>query len=316
MSKEKESKMSLRKCANIKSRSSPDQRCAEEATYGEFCAKHIKRPTRFPLVKGFDIQLSRKQEETLKKIQRKYKFKNGLRRNRNQGPSTSFTELSENETEIYSLESVKSIPILYRFSFSDLQNHIFTFDIRTLYQLVQESGYKLSNPYNRDLISKEIIDKLIRRINFLRSKKYCLLVTSDNELTQDQLIHQRVIDICLKYDFLGFYTSPEWFENLDIRGLKDVYISLYGMFVSNPIADAATLDGIYSGRRDDLFELRINGINNRKDKKILQNALLNAFEKIITTSSKKENKSLGATYCLKCWAGSYPQIYINYPWLV
>jgi hypothetical protein len=316
MSKEKESKMSLRKCANIKSRSSPDQRCAEEATYGEFCAKHIKRPTRFPLLKGFDIQLSRRQEETLKKIQKKYKFKNGIRRNRNQGPSTSFTELSENETEIYSLESVKSIPTLYRFSFSDSQKHIFTFDIRTLYQLVQESGYKLTNPYNRDLISKEIIDKLIRRINFLRSKKYCLLVTSDNELTQDQLIHQRVIDICLKYDFLGFYTSPEWFENLDIRGLKDIYINLYSLFVSSPIADAATLDAIYPGRRDDLFELRINGINNRKDKKILQNALLNAFEKIITTSSKKENKSLGATYCLKCWAMAYPQIYINYPWLV
>ena len=316
MSKEKESKMSLRKCANIKSRSSPDQRCAEEASYGEFCAKHIKRPTRFPLLKGFDIQISRRQEETLRKIQMNYRFKNALRRNRNQGPTTTFTELSENETEVYTLESVKSIPILYRFSFSDLQKHIFTFDIRTLYQLVQETGYKLTNPYNRDLISKEIIDKLIRRINFLRSKKYCLLVTSDNELTQDQLIHQRVIDICLKYDFLGFYTSPEWFENLDIRGLKDIYINLYSLFVGNPIADAATLDAIYPGRRDDLFELRINGINNRKDKKILQNALLNAFEKIITTSSKKENKSLGATYCLKCWAMAHPQIYINYPWLV
>lgn len=316
MSKEKESKMSLRKCANIKSRKSPDQRCTEEASYGEFCSKHIKRPIRFPLLKGYDIQISRRQEDALKNIQKHYRFNNGLRRNRNQGPTTTFTELSENETEVSTLEPVKGIPILYRFSFVDSKKHIFTFDIRSLYQLIQSSGYNLTNPYNREIINKNTVDKLIKRINFLRNKKFCLLIATDNELSQDQLIHQRIVDICLKYDFLGFYTSPEWFENLDLRGLKDIYISLYSLFVSNPIADAATLDAIYPGRRDDLFELRINGINNRKDKKILQNALLNAFEKIITTSPKKENKSLGATYCLKCWAGSYPQIYINYPWLV
>ena len=316
MSTDKESKMSLRKCANIKSRRQPDQKCSEEAKYGEFCSKHIKRPIRFPLLKNYDPSLTRTNMDMLVRLQRKFRFRNGLRRSRQQGPAATFLELSDNETEVSTLEALSTIPILYRFSFADSQKHIYTFDIRTLYQLIERSGYTITNPYNRELIGKTVVDKLIERINFLRKRKFCLLIVSDIDLTDEQLIHQRVVDVCLKYDFLGFYTSPEWFENLDLRCLKEIYINLYNMFILRPVADSATLDSIYKRRSEDLFDLRIHGINNRKDKKVLQTAILNAFEKLVTTSPKKENRCLGATYSLKIWAMSYPQIYINYPWLV
>jgi len=301
-SKTASSKMSPRKCANIKSKKQPDQRCSGEATIGDFCTKHHKKPTRFPLLKNYEVTLNKRHTNLIGCLQKAYRFRNNLRRYRKQGPATTFTNIAENSTEICSFDPVTSIPMMFRFSFADSNKHIFIFDIRTLYQLLETTGYTVTNPYTREIIPKNIVDKLINRVNQLRNKKYCLLFEQEGNLSSEQLLHQRVVDICLKYDFLGFYTSPKWFEILSLRDLKDIYISLYSMFISHPIADSETLNQIYPKRNEDLFELRISGINNRKDKMTMQYAVLDIFEKLVTTAKKKEDRCLGATYSLKAWA--------------
>jgi hypothetical protein len=309
-------KMTLRKCSNIKSKKQPDQRCTSEAIHGEFCNRHQKKPTRWPLRKENNIIYNARINSILTTIQKSYKLRNGLRRFLKQGPATSDISLAENSTEIYSLEPLNTIPILYRFSFEDLKHHIFLFDIRSLYQLIESCGYTLTNPYTREPIHKNVVDKLISRITYLRKKKFCLIISQEIELSSTQLLHQRIVDVCLKFDFLGFYTSPEWFENLTLKDLKSIYINIYSMFITYPVADIATLKSVYPGTKEELFQLRISGINNRKDKMYLEYALLDLFEKLITTAPQKENRCLGATYVLKAWATSYTTIYINYPWLI
>jgi hypothetical protein len=304
----------LRRCANIKSKKQTDQRCSLDATHTDFCIKHYEHPTRFPFYKEGKFNLPAFRLPLITNLQRSYRFHNSLRRFKNQGPASNNLSLAENETEIFSFDPIKAIPLLFRFSFADKEKHIFMFDIRTLFHLIEKSGYNLMNPYTRSVIPKNVIDKLIKRISFLCKQKYCLSFPEKTNFSAEQLFHQNIVDICLKFDFLGYYTSPEWFELLTLQNLKDLYLGLWEMFISNPIADKNTLDSIYKDH-DSLYLLKISGIQVRKEKKPLQQAILNIFDKLITTSTIKENRYLGATYCLKAWGGVNNALYANYPWL-
>ena len=304
----------LRRCANIKSKKQTDQRCSLDASHADFCIKHYEHPTRFPFYKEGKNNLPAFRLPAIIKLQHTYRLRNGLRRFKNQGPASNTLSLAENDTEIFSFDPIATIPLLFRFSFVDKEKHIFIFDIRTLFYLIEKSGYNLTNPYTREIIPKNSIDKLIKRISFLCNKKYYLSFPEKTDFNADQLFHQKVVDICLKFDFLGYYTSPEWFELLSLQNLKDLYLGLWDMFISNPIADKTTLDFIYKDHTT-LYQLKIPGIQIRKEKKPLQQVILNIFDKLITSSNIKENRYLGATYCLKAWGTVNNALYANYPWL-
>jgi len=302
---------SLRKCANIKSKKHCDQKCTSDATNGDFCMRHFSHPTRFPKSNSITT-FTPKIINKLIKIQRSFRFRNGIRRFTLQGPSTSYISLSQNDKEISSFDSIEKIPIVYRFSFADMNKHIWTFDIRSLCVLLEKSGQELLNPYTRERLGQPIFEKIMKRLQSLRNKKYCLLFLQSQEMSSEQLLHQRVVDICLKFDILGYYSSPEWFENLGLQDLKSLYFKLYSMFVENPVVNEITLQRICG---EYLFGLRISTLQARREKKTIQYAILDIFEKLINSSSEKEYRSLGAVYALKAWASVQESILLNYEWL-
>lgn len=303
----------LRLCANIKSKKVSDQPCKSEAILGDFCARHSIHPTRYPLYKTKSTTYSFQTIQHISKLQIAYRFRRGLRRFRRQGPATSDTTLAHNTTELSTFEPSSSIPLLYRFSFTDSTRHTWLFDLRTLFQIVgQTTTTEYTNPYTRETIPQHILQQLYSRIENLHKKRYCLLWIISQELLQSQFLHQQVIDIALKFEALGFHICSSWFEELSLDALKNIYILISNYCLKS--IPKETLHNVYPSE-EPLFAIRLSTIHQRKDKKILQNALLQVFEKLLTTATETENKVLGAVYILKAWATEVDDIYTKYSWL-
>ncbi len=300
----------LRKCLNIKSKKHTDQRCNAPATYGEFCEKHIQHPTRYPVFKDRFFQSTRSLNQSTSKLQAMYRFRRGLRRARVQGPATTAIDLAENSTELSSFDATSSIPCLYRFSYADEKKHIWLFDIRSLVQLLEQKGLQIQNPYTREPFPPKILKRLQDRIAFLRTKQYCLLWPQGDD--KDQVLHQRVVDVCLKFDALGYYTSPSWFEDLSLLDLKMLYCDLYDTFLMDiPEIQRRKLVPSF----ETMFPLRLSGISMRKDAKPLHLCVLTIFESLVTKPKEADSRSLGAMISLRVLAKRQPAIYGNYSWL-
>ena len=147
------------KCISIKSRKYSEFRCPNPATRGEFCAKHCKAKlvwvSRVPLPRPF----TRRQKMAAEKIARFYIFHGRLRARRIHGPTLYLPELSHNDRDIYTFDTIAKIPFMYHFSFIDEKKHVWTFDLRFLLQLLQY-GNQLKNPFSQELIHENVILRL------------------------------------------------------------------------------------------------------------------------------------------------------------
>jgi hypothetical protein len=111
---------SVRICANIKSRRHPDRQCEQAASNGDFCFRHWKRPHRYvPLLESQPKRLTRQSVREASRISAWWKKILPLRRFLKQGPASNCVELAHNDTEVYTIESVSKIPLLYFFSYAD-----------------------------------------------------------------------------------------------------------------------------------------------------------------------------------------------------
>jgi hypothetical protein len=156
---------------------------------------------------------------------------------------------------------------------------------------------------------------LQNRIQSLHKKRYCLLWISSDEISpQTQYFHQRVLELSLKFDHLGYPIHSSWIEGLSLESLKNIYIFLSELCCSQTQIPPETMKLVYPSQ-ESLFELRLSTMKQRKDIKVLQNALLTVFEKLIGTALTSEYRVLGALYCLKALATEVEDMYSKYSWL-
>ena len=91
------------------------------------------------------------------KIQRAVKYYLEKKLNKLRGPAFIKRGLCVNDTDFYNLESIKEISHKQFFSFQDTDKFIYGFDILSLYNLIIKSGKNCENPYNRKVLSNDII---------------------------------------------------------------------------------------------------------------------------------------------------------------
>ena len=142
----------FRKCSNVKSRANPDVQCPISATHGDYCSRHYKNPRPFHAKTAIVTRTyTRSDHASIKRIQAIWRKKTPMRRYRLQGPAANAIDLAMNQTELYSLESIRSIPTPYFISFADARNCIWAFDIRTISYLCSRSK-NIKNPYIHNLL--------------------------------------------------------------------------------------------------------------------------------------------------------------------
>ncbi len=153
-------------CANIKSRKDPKKRCTNAVTHGEFCGIHYKHPRPWcpgsPASIGLRVRHRRRGAKplvfgveeaiALRKIKAWWRLKYGLAMRRIHGPAHWARSLCTNDSDFFSTDPVTDISGCTFYSYKDIDNHVYGFDIRSVHTLLYRarlSSDPALNPFTR-----------------------------------------------------------------------------------------------------------------------------------------------------------------------
>lgn len=305
---------------NIRSRAHSDVQCTSPATNGDYCGKHYKRPIRFFDRKRDDQRniYTRSQTAASQKIYRWWKRKSAQKRFLSQGPAIHCRNLSSNTTEVYSLEALDSIPQVFFFSYADKQKNIWSFDIRSLLNILSQ-GQPLQNPYTREDFSQKTLQRFRSRIDWLRTRKFPLLYGLEETITPEQEWNQKVLDIFMKIEALGYLLSTSWFTDLSIESHKKLYRTIYELWYFRLGLTNIQKEEICPGHNTNQGKLfRKNpeeALRVHTEMKWWKKQNLAIINSLITKGTNKSNRGLGALYVVMGFVSVNRKAAETYPWI-
>jgi hypothetical protein len=313
--------LEYRRCANIRSRAHSDVQCSSPATYGDFCGRHHKKPIRFFDRRGNAQRNIYTRSHTLAvtKIQTWWRLTGKLNQRKFQGPAIYCREIAHNTTEVYSLDSIDTIPQVFFFSIQDAHRHVWAFDIRSLLQLMSQ-GQALQNPYTREPIHQKSIQQFRQRVDWLRKRKYALLYGLEETITPEQEWNQKVLDTFMKVEALGYLLSTSWFQDLTLDGLQKFYRALYQLWYWRLGLSPQEKDEICPGHLQSTSRLFKHDpdemIRIHKDTKWWKRNLLGIMHSLVTRGTSKSLRGLGALYIVMGLVQVSEQAAEAYPWIL
>jgi hypothetical protein len=297
------------RCKSIKSKKHPDLQCPHRSSKDGWCAVHQTSRVLWKIphtsialkIKSFIIRhMTRRISHAI-------------------GPAALFPELAHNDKDIYSYDSVSTIPLVYRFSYSDSKHHLWLFDIRFLLQLLTY-GKDIHNPFTQESIPSPILEKLQKRSAFLVSKKIPIVYLETDELTPEQLWNQKVLDVFLKLTSLGYGVNVHWFEMMNVRAHELFYERLYELWTFRLHLSEEVKQSVipgYDSGRSPLFKWGPDAIFSKDlDLKWWRKMNLSLMRTFISRSENRDQQSLGALYILTALAEMHPRVRAAFPWLV
>jgi hypothetical protein len=307
-------------CKSIKSKKNKHLRCPNpvKGTDG-WCAKHKKSQIIWSPTGDSKPPFTKSQQSAAIRLQKWWMIHGRLRLRRSLGPATFCLECAHNDKDIYTYEPLNTIPLTYRFSYSDSQKLVWMFDIRFLLQMMQY-GNEFKNPFTQDLLLPQTIERLQTRTAVLRKRGQPIIYLESDELTPEQIWNQKVLDVFLKLSALGYSANVLWFESLTTKGHQIFYTRLYNLWNSLLGLTAADRERIIPGHnsgRNPLFRFFPEDLGSeihelkwwRKQTLILMGAFLNR-------GTDKQTQGCGALYLLTALAQTHPRCAESYPWLV
>jgi hypothetical protein len=208
---------------------------------------------------------------------------------------------------------------MFLFSFADSHKNIWTFDIRSLSHMVSESEVPM-NPYTREPIHSSTLQKIHKRILWLRKRHYPILYAIGENLTQEQIWNSKVLDVFFKMEGLGYRASCRWFELMSVIDHEDFYRTLHRLWTYRLSLTSMQKEDIVPGHSAGATKLFKNNPDKLQggahDLKWWRRNNLNLILAFITSSSLKANQSLGALYVLMALVDVVPEAAEAYPWIL
>ena len=301
-----------KQCINIKSKRYPDVGCKSIATHGDFCMRHHKNPIRYTKDKTAfrNISYNPVQEGAARKIQRAARLMLSKKNYKRQGPACNILTLSENKTELHTMEELDTIPKLYIWSYADEKKHIWTFDIRAFSHMMS-----LKNPYTQLHITDAGKASLEARLNWLKAKGYSTSFLTDSDITGEQAFRLRVLDIFMKMDFLGYHSNSDWFLCLDNKGQINLYKELYDLWNYRLQLTREMKEQICPGL-DELMRFDPYRMRSERSPLWWKKLNLNILDALLSRAADKTNRALGAMYSLTALVRVSEDAKEAYEWLV
>jgi hypothetical protein len=310
--------MSNTQCISIKSRKHPDLRCLSAAIHGEFCARHAKSKVVWATKSSLPKPFTRKQKASADMIKNFILHSWRLKHRRSQGPALFIIGESHNDKDIYTYDSIKTVPFTYHFSYADSQKRLWSFDLRFLLQLLHY-GNDLKNPFTQDSIPQEAMERLQQRAQTLRKQKVAIIYAEPEGLTSEQIWNQKVLDVFLKLTTLGFGVNVVWFESLSLRSHEYFYRVLYESWTYSqiPHSEREKIVPGYAAGRTPLFRWHPDALDDKiyemKWWRKQNLGLMNAF---LSRGQDRATQGCGAIYILTAFAKCHPRAREAFPYLV
>ena len=245
------------------------------------------------------IQLHLKQFFSIRKIQkicRKYLIK---KMNQLKGPAIIKRQLCTNELDFLTGDKIIDIPYSQFFSYTDVDNFVYGFDIISLYNLILKSEKGVKNPYNRKDISPLIIKNMrnmIRISNLINIKTETSIPSIIISTAKNTEL--RILDLFQNIDSLGNYSNPKWFSDLNhlqyIRLMREIMdIWTYRAQLSFEVKRQ-----ICPPLGDPFSNFNYNYIRTETNIDLVKIKILEILERFVNSGIDKDSKCLGAYYVL------------------
>lgn len=196
-----------------------------------------------------------------------------------------------NTEDFYTYELIRDIPDKYFYSYKDLKDFVWGFDIRSFEKLI---SMHYPNPYTTEVIPDNIINDFQKKLLLIKKRASYEDLTDIIERDRGEIIKQRIVDLCLSIEQSGFPCMVEWITLLNIRKLKELYKQLedvwnYRAQLSNEIKCRIIPP---NGR---IFNIPVSEVLSIQNIFEIQELILNEINKFTNTHNESD-KRLGYMY--------------------
>jgi hypothetical protein len=205
-----------------------------------------------------------------------------------------------NDCDFLTGDDIAEIPYNQYFSFTDLDDFIYGFDMLSFYNLISTSLHDKKNPlnpYNRLAIPENIIANMRQLIKISTALK-SPITTKIQTIDYTENIEMRINNLFQTIDSLGNYSQSVWFLSLTknklikfINELRDIWI--FRAQLTPEIKILICPNG-------DPFRHLNTNYGNMINKSVceLKQIIIEVMEKFVNTNTDREYQSLGALYIL------------------
>ena len=156
------------------------------------------------------------------------------------GPGFYNKRLCSNDVDFCTLDNLNTIPYNQFISFKDINDHIYGFDVLSLYNLFMKvtknnknrapnneltcnanSLLNIQNPFTNIFFSHNVLQQLLEYIRLSSLLKINIDLNYDDlaHLSMNKQTEMKILTLFQRIDSLGNYTNIKWFLELDKYGL-------------------------------------------------------------------------------------------------
>lgn len=252
-------------------------------------------------------------------------FRGIIQRNYNycRGPGFKNRKLCNNNSDFITMEGLDEIDNIQFFSYRDLDDFIYGFDLVSVYHLVFKHNKnknikpQIENPYNRNLIpdfvSKNI--KSLIRLSKILKIPINLEVENDYEVSKSKSVELNALSLFQTIDSLGNYTNSQWFLSLNRTELVKFMRELVDIWNYRAQLSQEIKSNIYPPNGNPFSSLNIGYLHTENDLNNVKNYILRFCEKLVNSGINNDSKTLGAYYVLGALCLVSPSAAEALPWL-
>jgi len=202
--------------------------------------------------------------------------------------------------------------LTYFFSYKDRDNFHYYFDIRSFRKLLTHGN---KNPYNRQKIPLHIINRVKKRIKYLKSKNISISIEDEPELDINTPagLKRTITDIFIEMSSNGFTINIEWFTNLAINRTKLLYQQLEDIwnYRTELTLQAKRKIAPPNGR---LFATKPQAIFIMDNKLSVQKALIPDIKRLVMDGETIDDRKLGMMYFIIALSEISHECMVANPW--
>jgi len=316
---------SYSKCKNIKSKRNPRARCPNIATHGDYCGIHHKHPNPWVQTAPTPGRVRRIEKRVVSnvatgtsaaKIQQWFKESIGRHNVRVRGPAYYIRSLCVNDADFFSTDPIADISGALFFSYKDVKQHIYGFDLRSIATLIvnSEDSTNVENPFNRDKLPLDVIAKVQELVKKRKAHGELTEWAKLEPSTPIQQYRMKIVDLFQIIDELNYYSSPEWFLNLTLAEHQKFYRQLYAIWTYRANLSPDQKRQIVPNYLTGLFKHSPFVIGAFPLERI-QKSNMNVIRTMITSAEDRNDRILGAMYIISTLTLVSNPARQAYPWL-
>lgn len=251
-------------------------------------------------------------------------FRGFLQRKFNQlfGPAlkTRNRALCTNTTDFITMEDVVSIPYARFYSFKDIDNFIYGFELPSIYKLMFDSKClgKKTNPYNRNQIPNNVEYDLMRIVHISKILKIPVSTKIElylGELSKEKLFEMRTLKLFQTISSFGIISFPEWFLSLSREKLIYFIHNLYDVWFNRSELTRETKQKICFPSGNPFNCVNMQHIYTSSNLFYAKKNVLDILEKMVYNGIDNEHKTLGCYYLIGSLTLVNNEAALSFPWL-